>query len=170
MSNENSSPNGNGSTLESAVKNCLVNDKGFTFMTYPKWVKDGKPTEKILIGSMPYTTVYGTNGKTEFCIVDGERHIRIECKWQQASGSVDEKYPYLYLNCMVKMPEKEIIILLDGGGYKKEAREWLQKACASSDWMPKLAPEAKSIKVFNMSDFIIWANKQWKHNYKNKKS
>jgi hypothetical protein len=34
------------------------------------------------------------------------RRKNIECKWQQVSGSVDEKLPYLYLNCIEAMPEK----------------------------------------------------------------
>jgi hypothetical protein len=47
--------------------------------------------------------------------------IGIECKWQRISGSVDEKFPYAYLNCIEAMPERDIIIVVDGGGAKQGA-------------------------------------------------
>jgi hypothetical protein len=43
-------------------------------------------------------------------------HVRIECKWQQSAGSVDEKLPYLYLNAIESMPEDHVIIVYGGGG------------------------------------------------------
>jgi hypothetical protein len=78
----------------------------------------------------PYTTLYGSEGTTEFMIraenaehtpefpienAPGQLVCRIECKWQQTAGSVDEKFPYLYLSCVEAMPEKNIIILHGGG-------------------------------------------------------
>lgn len=54
--------------------------------------------------------------------------IRIECKWQQAAGSVDEKLPYLYLNTIEAMPENSIMILIDGAGWKAGAIQWLKDA------------------------------------------
>ena len=84
--------------------------------------------------------------------------IRIECKWQQVAGSVDEKYPYLYLNCVEKMPEKDIIILLDGGGYKKEARAWLESAIKEKKYQPD--PD-KNILLFDIKEFMIWVNNRF---------
>ena len=78
--------------------------------------------------------------------------IRIECKWQQSQGSVDEKFPYLYLNCIQAMPEREIILLIDGNGYKPGALAWLKQAVASQD--------AKLIHVFNLVEFLVWANRR----------
>lgn len=54
--------------------------------------------------------------------------IRIECKWQQSAGSVDEKLPYLYLNTIEAMPEKHIVIIIDGDGFKEGAKKWLRDA------------------------------------------
>jgi len=54
--------------------------------------------------------------------------IRIECKWQQVKGSVDEKLPYLYLNTIEAMPENTIMILIDGAGWKTGAVKWLKDA------------------------------------------
>ncbi len=70
--------------------------------------------------NVPFTTIYQHGGNTEFRLIS-ERYnmdIRIECKWQQVAGSVDEKLPYLYLNCIEAMPEKHIIIIIDGDGWK----------------------------------------------------
>ena len=48
----------------------------------------------------------------------------IECKWQQSSGSVDEKYPFLFFNIVhTGVPT---IVLMDGGGYKPAAMQWLK--------------------------------------------
>ena len=94
------------------------------------------------------------SGSTEFLAVSASRGlaIRIECKWQQSQGSVDEKFPYLYLNCIQAMPEREIILLIDGNGYKPGALAWLKQAVASQD--------AKLIHVFNLVEFLVWANRR----------
>jgi len=51
---------------------------------------------------------------TEFLLKSKEYNfnVRIECKWQQVSGSVDGKLPYLYLNSIEAMPESNIIIII----------------------------------------------------------
>ncbi|WP_417022461.1 PD-(D/E)XK nuclease superfamily protein, partial [Bilophila wadsworthia] len=99
-------------------------------------------------------SIYGHRGVTEFLAVSASRGlaIRIECKWQQSQGSVDEKFPYLYLNCIQAMPEREIILLIDGNGYKPGALAWLKQAVASQD--------AKLIHVFNLVEFLVWANRR----------
>lgn len=48
----------------------------------------------------------------------------IECKWQQSAGSVDEKFPFLYLNIM-KCRDPTVVVI-DGGGYKPSALPWLK--------------------------------------------
>ena len=108
----------------------------------------------LLVRRVPYQSIYGHRGVTEFLAVSASRGlaIRIECKWQQSQGSVDEKFPYLYLNCIHAMPEREIILLIDGNGYKPGALAWLKQAVASQD--------AKLIHVFNLVEFLVWANRR----------
>lgn len=103
----------------------------------------------LLVRRVPYQSIYGHRGLTEFLAVSASRGlaIRIECKWQQSQGSVDEKFPYLYLNCIQAMPEREIILLIDGNGYKPGALAWLKQAVASQD--------AKLIHVFNLVEFLV---------------
>ena len=61
----------------------------------------GVPIPDLLVRRVPYQSIYGHRGVTEFLAVSASRGlaVRIECKWQQSQGSVDEKFPYLYLNC-----------------------------------------------------------------------
>ena len=74
------------------------------------------------------SSIYDTPRKVDFLVInkavfpDG---LIIECKWQGISGSVDEKFPYLVGNIIkTGVPS---IVLLDGGGYKRGAEQWLRK-------------------------------------------
>ena len=82
---------------------------------------------KVIHTNAPFISIYNNKGKTEFLLINRilNREIRIECKWQQSAGSVDEKFPYMLLNCIYAFKEKEIFLLVDGGGYKESARRWL---------------------------------------------
>jgi len=100
--------------------------------------------------SVPYINIYGSKGRTEFVIDTKTKSIRIECKWQQSSGSVDEKFCYLYHNCLI-MPEKTIIIVIDGDGARKSAVEWLKNIANNTT--------SKELYVFNLCEFIKWVNK-----------
>lgn len=72
-------------------------------------------------------TIYESPRKCDFFIINRELFpdgLIIECKWQQVSGSVDEKYPFLLLNIIkTGVPTA---ILIDGSGYKKTAMNWLK--------------------------------------------
>jgi hypothetical protein len=83
--------------------------------------------------------------------------MRIECKWQQSSGSVDEKFPYLYLNCIEAMPEKQIMIVVDGNGARSGAVSWLKDAVKYKKYTTG-ANKDKEIMVFSLMEFIQWAN------------
>jgi hypothetical protein len=151
--------NSSGNTLEKMVI-ATFESKGFEVEMYRQWMK--KPEKygnELLLRNVPYETIYGHNGNTEFLIKSQiyNLEIRIECKWQQSSGSVDEKFPYLYLNCIEKMPESKIIIIVDGGGAKLGAVEWLKSAANSSKYWKHDKPQ-KEILVMDLQGFIIWAN------------
>ncbi|MEE8056934.1 MAG: PD-(D/E)XK nuclease superfamily protein [Pseudomonadales bacterium] len=73
------------------------------------------------------TTIYQSTRIVDFLITNKARFAEgliIECKWQQSSGSVDEKYPFLL--CNIIKTGVPTIVLLDGGGYKPAAKTWLQ--------------------------------------------
>ncbi|WP_420807081.1 PD-(D/E)XK nuclease superfamily protein [Trichormus azollae] len=50
--------------------------------------------------------------------------IECECKWQNTSGSVDEKLPYVNADIENFYPAPTIV-MIDGGGIKPGAINWL---------------------------------------------
>ena len=90
-------------------------------------------------------TIYKNKRIADFLVMNNELFpdgLVIECKWQQSSGSVDEKYPFLIFNIMkTGVPT---IVLLDGGGYKPSAKEWLEN---------QVNPKRALIGVWDMAGF-----------------
>jgi hypothetical protein len=56
------------------------------------------------------------------------------------------------------MPEKDIILIIDGGGYKEGSLNWLKESIKNQKYQTK---NIKNIQVLSLSEFIIWANKQF---------
>lgn len=153
------SANITGNQLEIAVQTVLLN-KGFEIEMYRKWQKNPKNYGKeLLLKNVPFETIYGHRGNTEFLLISEKYNlrIRIECKWQQSAGSVDEKLPYLYLNTIEAMPEKDIMILIDGDGFKKGAKIWLRNAVKQKLYTNETNNDT-NIMVFSLADFFTWAN------------
>jgi hypothetical protein len=151
--------NTTGSQLEVAVKTVLTG-KGFQLLNYRVWNKNKEQYgDELLLENVPFTTVYGHKGNTEFLLISKKYglHIRIECKWQQTPGSVDEKLPYLYLNTIEAMPENSIMILIDGDGWKAGAIKWLKDAVNNKKYTNE-HNRNKNILVFNLTEFFTWAN------------
>lgn len=152
---------GSGNVLEQTVKGTFQAKK-FKVVQYRDWKKSPeKYGAELLLLRAPYETIYKHKGVTEFLLKSKKynKDIRIECKWQQVSGSVDEKLPYLYLN-VISCPEKEIAIIIDGDGWKKGAIEWLRNAIAEK--MYSTHDSDKIVRVFNLKEFVTWANKEFK--------
>ncbi|KAF0141382.1 MAG: 4-diphosphocytidyl-2-methyl-D-erythritol synthase [Stygiobacter sp.] len=148
-----------GNQLEVAVQTVLAN-KGFAIENYRKWNKMPDAFgDELLLKNAPFNTIYKHKGNTEFLLISKKYklNMRIECKWQQVAGSVDEKLPYLYLNTIEAMPEKEIMILIDGKGWKAGAIEWLKEAVSSKKYTTS-ENQNKSIKIFSLTEFFEWAN------------
>ncbi|MBU2445683.1 MAG: 4-diphosphocytidyl-2C-methyl-D-erythritol kinase [Bacteroidetes bacterium] len=148
-----------GNLLEQTVKT-ICRQKGFKIEKYKDWKK--KPEKygnELLLTDVPYDTIYKHTGKTEFLLKSSRYNleIRIECKWQQVSGSVDEKLPYLYLNSIEAMPEKHIVIVIDGKGWKTGAIPWLKEAAANRLYTTS-ASTGKKIEILSLTEFMAWAN------------
>ena len=147
--------NRSGNTLEKTVSAVLAS-KGFQEVLYNHWLK--KPehySQELLLRNVPYSTIYGHKGTTEFLLKSKQYGLetRIECKWQQSAGSVDEKFPYLYLNCVLQVPEEHMLIILDGNGAKEGAVNWLKQACHN-----QFLATPKKIEVMCLTEFMGWAN------------
>lgn len=113
--------------------------------------------EKYVIRNAEYMSIYNHKGKTEFVLVNADRRVRVENKYQAAAGSVDEKFVYTLLNAIEAYQEKETIIIIDGGGYKPGARQWVQDRI-NENWLN--FKEKKDIKLMNITEFIQWFNKE----------
>ena len=103
--------------------------------------------KQVYIGS----GIYGTAIYVDFYIFNSAaipNGLIVECKWQQAGGSVDEKLPYLNLNIQSCYPSPTVV-LIDGEGMKKGAINWLTQQV---DCNPNL------LAVYNLTRFITWAN------------
>lgn len=55
-------------------------------------------------------------------------NVRIECKWQECAGSVDEKVPSLVWNAECA-PEKNVWIVIGGAGMRNAIRKTLYEIC-----------------------------------------
>jgi hypothetical protein len=144
--------NVDGKELENEVEKFL-NDRGISSVYYRDWENDNYTislnTSGILLKNVPYPNVYGGNGRGEFVLsVDGRSDVRIECRLQNVSGSVDEKFPYLFETACA-FEERVVILVVEGNGFKKGAVAWLKNKCASIMY--------KKIYVLNFEEFKDWA-------------
>lgn len=150
--------NKTGSILEGLVRNTL-SAHGFAVVPWALYSKSpGEHGEELLLSNVQCETLYGGKGYTEFLLRSRRfgLDLRIECKWQQTTGSVDEKLPFTYLNC-VEMPEDEVIILIDGKGFREGAIRWLRKAAGERRYIPAERPN-KQVRVMDVTEFLTWAN------------
>lgn len=115
--------------------------------------------KRYVIKQATYTTIYNHKGQTEYVIVSEERRIRVEVKYQAASGSVDEKYPYMLLNGIYQYPENEVVFIVDGGGFKPGAKEWIKKQL-DDNWLDYKS-KGKDIKLMSITEFVSWFNRQF---------
>lgn len=148
-----------GNQLEVTLQTVLLG-KGFEIVNYSTWKKNpDKFGKELLLKNVPFRSIYKHDAYTEF-LLRSEKYfleMRIECKWQQLSGSVDEKLPYLYLNTIEAMPEKTIMVLIDGDGWKRGAIKWLREAAKKKKYTTK-SSKRKQIMIFSMTEFFTWAN------------
>jgi hypothetical protein len=146
--------NHSGNALEVFVENALKSHGYTEFINH----KDQVFAMRNTIGGKQYSkqpycgqSIYDTKRNCDFLIMNLEKFpegLIVECKWQQSSGSVDEKYPFTVHNIMkIGVPT---VILIDGGGYKKQALTWLKEQAGK---------ERALVGVYTMSEFQAVVNK-----------
>jgi hypothetical protein len=173
--------NRTGNNMERIIKS-LAENAGYTIVSYSDYKKDtdrflkkqngtfrGRKQpigycnhERLLLTNVPYTTMYNHDGRTEFVLWnrdenEPERKIRIETKWQQSSGSVDEKFPYTILNAYKSYPEDEFVIVHGGEGFKEGAVRWLVEANESLN----LEYPDKTGYVMSIDKYIEFFNREF---------
>lgn len=129
---------------------------------------------RIVWTHVPYKTIFHnlknpTRASTEYVVEFGSDQVRIECKWQGVSGSVDEKYPFMYLNAALTMTEATVVFALGGeyfeSGKGAEVREWLRDVCRNppswfSDEVRKHLQE-RQLLVLTPNTFAKWFQKRF---------
>ena len=120
--------NWSGKFLEDIVEREFLARDISVFRHSQKRFNDDLFHRRWLLKRVPYTSIYNCRSVSEFVYRDLDRHdIRIECRWQESRGSVDEKFPYLLDNAKRQMPEIEVWLLIGGGGAKTKALAWLKR-------------------------------------------
>jgi hypothetical protein len=98
------------------------------------------------------TGIYQTELKVDFYIIGSDAMpsgLIIECKWQESTGSVDEKFPYLNMNIQLHYPAPTIVVI-GGVGMREGASNWLKA---------RVNDNRNLAAVFSLDRFIAWANK-----------
>jgi len=95
-------------------------------------------------------SIYGTKRRVDLVLRCDKypEGLIIQIKWQQSPGSVDEKFPY-EVEC-IKQDKLPTVIVIEGGGYKDGALDWLH--CQESK-------VERLLGVLNFGDFSRWLQK-----------
>lgn len=130
--------------------NYSIDNKKNTFMSINKRkLKKKYYCTEYYIGN----TIYDSKRKCDFIIYCKEKHPKflvIECKWQESSGSVDEKYPFL-VHC-IDYSKIKTVILADGGGARDGAINWMIQCSKQSRYLKS---------VVSMSGFMSLVNSDY---------
>jgi hypothetical protein len=137
----------NGAKFEDVVEDAI---KHLLDVPTYRWSQrtEGLLLDNVLFKNVPYESIYGTKCRSEFLLRYHGRDIRIECKYQESAGSVDEKLPYLMMNFTQKVDEEETIIITHGEGFRDGAINWLRETCKDT-----------KCKVFTLLEFTFYLNK-----------
>ncbi|MFH0920582.1 MAG: PD-(D/E)XK nuclease superfamily protein [Fibrobacterota bacterium] len=128
-----------------------------------------EPLRRIVWTHVPYRTIFQniknpSKASTEYLVECGTDRVRIECKWQGVAGSVDEKYPFMFLNAALTMIEDTVVFALGGEyfetGKGAEVRNWLTRVCATPpEWFSeeiKLKLSKRQLLVLTPNTFAKW--------------
>lgn len=165
--------NNNGRQLEAVVE-IVLRQRGLKAVPSKSFRLEPEAFgSEVLETHVPFDSVYGGRGYTEYVIHSSQlnKNIRLDCKWQQVGGSVDEKFPNLLLN-LYNSPEEECIILVDGGGARDGAIEWLRETTdrlnENAEARKGLAfmgvtrdVSNKKVHVFTLNEWLKWVNQSF---------
>jgi len=115
-----------GTPQESNRKFCTELEEDLTSIGFTECTST-QPQQQKYIKRAAYQDMYGSTRHSTFLIHHITKGLlRIEAHRQVQSGSVDQKFPFFY-ESLSNAPEKTVVIVFDGKGYKKEAYDWLLK-------------------------------------------
>lgn len=97
------------------------------------------------------STIYRTRLKTDVYIEPYQRFpagLAIESKWQDSTGSADEKFPYLVANIRAGAFPCPVVVVVAGGAARIGAFQWL-----------RAQQDDRLIHVFTTEEFMAWTNR-----------
>jgi len=162
--------NKSGLTWEAWIKT-LAEKQGFQVKNYSLRSICQIPViqRRIIWTHAPYKTIFHNikiprKSSTEYLVECGADQVRIECKWQGVAGSVDEKYPFMYLNAVLTMTENTVVFALGGdyfeNGKGSEVRDWLRNVCADPPaWFSeevRANMKSRQLLVLTTNSFAKW--------------
>jgi len=141
----------NGKWLENQVEK-TINHLGVCSAKYKDIEDSFVPSRRefgMLVKNAPYINMFGKNARGEFLLhLNEERSKRIECRYQEKAGTVEDKLPKLLGDCLC-MEEDEVLIVIEGAGMSSKAKTWLRNEAN--------AVTHKTIKVLSLGEFEEWA-------------
>jgi len=153
-------------TLEQCVDALLM--AGFHDFTNGQFARLPEHPDKYVRLLFPHASLYGTAGKKEALIVargawapfivddDDWTRVVLEAKWQEGSGSVDEKLPYVWAS-FIESPVPNWVLVLDGNYWHRHAR-----GQAAAEWAKaRSAPDGRTWHVVNRRGFTELALEVW---------
>jgi hypothetical protein len=151
-----------GQTLEAVIR--CIRLVGFTECT-AKELRESRndifaEKQRLLVSHMPYTTIFGTQGRREYFIQSDEWTGELECKFQNTSGSVDEKMAYITET--LKRTDLTRLAVVYGGIFWTEQL----RGKAIIEWMKRESElirqsHNKELLVMTLDEFIQWVQKTW---------
>ena len=158
--------NTNGKIFEDRISNLLLN-LNLKLIPYSNIINNiknisdliNKYGTELLITNYKYKNIYNSFGRIEFLCISNKYKINtfIECKWQQVSGSVSEKLPYMYLNFKTSdsFKDRNIIIVIDGPGWSTNSISWIKNIVNTN---VLITDNNSKISIFDYNEFESWYN------------
>lgn len=154
--------------LEDCVQ--LLDGYGFHEYTTPTFKRAKVIPDRYVRRHYPHTTLYGTVGYKEGLIVapddgsglfspdnDGILRVVVEAKWQEGSGSTDEKLPLVW-EAFLASPVRNWVVVLDGGFWDRTPRG---KAAAAWLQAKTPGPEGRRLYVVDRRGFRDLIKRAW---------
>jgi hypothetical protein len=151
-----------GRMLEEIIRSLTLKD--FSRRSYSEYKKEFgglfPPEARLLIERYPYPTMFGTKGYREYYLATKEWSGQLECKYQNESGSVDEKL--VYVTETFRRDKEPAMAIVYGGDYWESGRgrsviQWLRQESVALHHTHN-----KDLRVHNTTQFYAWVKKTWK--------
>lgn len=156
-------PGGRRATRHALLENCVDTLHALGFQLYEsqgQFAAASVVPDRYVIRNYPHASLYSTPGRKEGYIHTEDEAYILEAKWQDTSGSVDEKLPYIWESFLAS-PVSGWLAVFDGRFWREDARarqgiRWLKVRAAAE------TPGGREFLVMTRTEFIKWATAKWR--------